>query len=140
MERLKACYERYLDAAEKADKKQSAWGGAMGIGTSVKDHPCHDVFYEQMEEWSRAFLEENPTREQAEEAVAFLLQSAHKYRDHLTYWYMFAAHGFARPLIPLVSPEFAGQLRRWYDIYHPRQDRLPVQKEVYKLLKKQEKA
>ena len=42
MEQLKACYERYIAAAEKAEKNKSTWNGAFGLGASTKDHPCHD--------------------------------------------------------------------------------------------------
>jgi len=53
---------------------------------------------------------------------------------------MYAAHGFTRPLIPLVSPRFAAEMRQWYENHHAKRDRMPVQREVFKLLKKQEKA
>ena len=78
--------------------------------------------------------------ESEEEAVAFILQTSEAYRDKLPYWYMYAAHGFARPLIGLVSPEFAGRMRRWYHDHNPRPDRMPVQQEVFELLKKRERA
>ena len=140
MEQLRACYAAYVAAAEKAEKNKSQWNGAFGIGTSTKDHPCHDDFYEAMEVWCRGFVEKNPDRTTAEEAVRFILETAENYRGKLPYWYMYAAHGFTRPLIPLVSREFAGEMRVWYDKYHSRQDRMPVQREVYRLLKKQERA
>lgn len=140
MEQLKTCYAAYVAAAEKAEKRQSAWNGSMGIGTSTKDHPCHDDFYEAMGVWCEEFLKKKPTRTEAEEAVRFILQTAESYRGKLPYWYMYAAHGFTRPLIGMVSPSFAAEMRVWYDAHNPRSDRMPVQREVYKLLKKQEKA
>lgn len=140
MEQLKACYTAYLAAAAKAEKNKSAWNGAFGIGASTKDHPCHDDFYEAMEAWCEAFLAKKPDRTEAEEAVRFVFETAEKYRNTLVYWYMYAAHGFTRPIIPLVSAGFAKEMRVWYDDHNPRQDRMPVQREVYKLLKKQERA
>jgi hypothetical protein len=139
MEQLKACYAAYLKGIEKAEKTKTTWNGAFGIGTSTKDHPCHDDFYEAMELWCEDFLKKQPTQAQAEEAVAFILETSEDYRGKLPYWYMYAAHGFTRPLIGLVSPEFAGRMRVWYNECHPRQDRMPVQREVFKLLKKQER-
>lgn len=140
MDELKQCYARYVAAAEKAEKTKTTWNGAFGIGVSVKDHPCHDVFYEEMEHWCGEFLKKQPTQAEAEEAVAFILKTTESYRGKLPYWYMYAAHGFARPLIPLVSPGFAAGMRVWYNTYYPRPDRMPVQQEVFKLLKKREKA
>ena len=140
MEQLKACYTAYLAAAAKAEKNKSAWNGAFGIGASTKDHPCHDDFYEAMEVWCEAFLAKKPDRAEAEEAVRFIMETAEEYRNTLVYWYMYAAHSFTRPIIPLVSAGFAKEMRVWYDDHNPRQDRMPVQREVYKLLKKQERA
>lgn len=140
MEQLKACYENYLAAVEKAEKKKTTWDGAFGIGVSVKDHPCHDDFFESMEQWCADFLKKQPTQAEAEAAVSFILETSESYRGKLPYWYMYAAHGFARPLIPLVSREFACRMRPWYNAHNPRPDRMPVQQEVFKLLKKQERA
>lgn len=140
MEQLKACYAAYLAAVEKAEKNKSTWNGAFGLGTSTKDHPCHDDFYEAMEAWCETFLEKKPSRSEAEEAVRYIFEMSEAHRGKLPYWYMYAAHGFTRPIIPMVSAEFAKEMRVWYNERNPRQDRMPVQREVFKLLKKQEKA
>ena len=140
MEQLKACYDAYLAAVKKAEEKKTTWNGAFGVGVSTKDHPCHDDFYEAMEQWCQAFVEKQPSQEEAEAAVAFILETSENYRGKLPYWYMYAAHGFTRPLIGMVSPEFAGKMRVWYNDRNPRQDRMPVQREVFKLLKKRERA
>lgn len=140
MERLKACYAAYIAAAERAEENSSKWNGAFGIGESTKYHPCHDSFYKVMEKWSKAFVEQNPTQAQAEEAVRFIFETTEEYRDTIVYWYMFAAHGFTRPLIPRVSREFAAEMLAFYNTHYPRHYRMPVQQEVFKLLKKQGKA
>lgn len=140
MEQLKACYAAYLAAVEKAEKNKTGWNGAFGIGASTKDHPCHDDFYEAMEGWCRDFMAKNPSRAEAEEAVRYIFEMSEAYRGKLPYWYMYAAHGFTRPIIPLVSSGFAEEMRVWYNDRHPRQDRMPVHREVFKLLKKQERA
>ena len=140
MEQLKQCYARYLAAAEKAEKNKTGWNGAFGIGASTKDHPCHDDFYEAMELWCKEFMAKGPGREEAEAAITYIFEMSEAHRNQLTYWYMYAAHGFTRPLIPLVSPEFAGRRRVWYNSHNPRQERMPVQRDVFKLLKKQERA
>ena len=140
MQQLKQIYEAYLAAAAKAEKNKSTWNGAFGLGASTKDHPCHDDFYEAMEDWCEAFVKKAPSREEAEEAVRYIFEASETYRNTLTYWYMYAAHGFARPIIPMVSPKFAAEMRVWYNEHNLRPDRMPVQKEVFRLLKKQERA
>ena len=69
-----------------------------------------------------------------------IFEMSEAFRGKLPYWYMYAAHGFTRPIIPLVSPQFAKEIRIWYNEHNVRQDRMPVQREVFKLLKKQERA
>ena len=86
MEQLKEIYAKYLAAAEKAEKNKTSWNGAFGIGTSTKDHPCHDDFYEAMENWSRDFMEKNPSREEAEAAVTYIFEMSEAHRNQLTYW------------------------------------------------------
>ena len=140
MEQLKECYTKYIAATEKAEKNKSTWNGAFGIGVSTKDHPCHDDFYEAMEAWCEAFVAKKPTQAEAEEAVRYIFEMSENFRGKLPYWYMYAAHGFTRPIIPMVSPEFAKATRVWYNERNPRPDRMPVQREVFRLLKKQERA
>lgn len=140
METLKSCYENYLAEAEKVWKNRPAWDGVLGIGSSSKDHPCHIAFYESVENWVSDFLENDPKEEVAEAAMAFVLQTSEMHKGEFPYWTLFAAHGLMRPLVSLVSPRFAGQMRVWYDEKLLRRDRLPVHKELYKLLKKRERA
>ena len=140
MEQLRQCYAAYIAAAEKAEKNKSTWNGAFGLGASTKDHPCHDAFFEAMEGWCAAFVQRSPSQAEAEEAVRYIFEMSEQFRGKLPYWYMYAAHGFTRPIIPMVSPQFAKEIREWYNTHNLRQDRMPVQREVFKLLKKQERA
>ena len=140
MEKLKSCYENYLAEAEKVWKNRPAWDGVLGIGSSSKDHPCHIAFYESVENWVSDFLANDPKEEIAEAAMAFVLQTSEMHKGEFPYWTLFAAHGLMHPLVSLVSPRFAGQMRVWYDEKLLRRDRLPVHKELYKLLKKRERA
>ena len=140
MEKLKICYENYLTEAEKVWKNRSAWDGALGIGASTKDHPCHVTFFESVEAWVAEFLANTPDEKTAEAAMALVLQTSEEHKGELPYWTLFAAHGLMRPLVSMVSPRFAGEMRAWYDAKLLRRDRLPVHKELYKLLKKRERA
>lgn len=140
MEQLKACYAAYVEAAKKVDKKKNFLDGIFGFGSSAKEHPCHQEFYDGVAAWCDDFVQTNPTPEQAEEAVRYILQIAEEHRNTLPYWYMYAAHGLARPLIRLVSPGFAAEMGKWYNSHYSRRDRMPVQQEVFDLLKKQAKA
>lgn len=135
-EELKILYQRYLEKATEVRRKASAFAGAFNLGDDPRRHGCHDLFYEGVEQWVREFLQESPTPQQAAEVVDFVLRAADAHRDTDAYWYFFAVHGHIRPLIPLLSREDCKRLLDLYDELHPKRERLPLQQEVYKLLKK----
>ena len=140
MEQLKACYEKYFAEADEVWKNRSAWDGALGIGSSSKDHPCHIAFYRSVEKWVETFTETATDSAVAEEAVSFVLGTSESHKGQFTYWTLFAAHGLMKPLVDHLTPEAAARLRNWYDENILRRDRLPVHKELYKKLKKRERA
>ena len=139
MEQLKACYDRYLIEAEMAKKNSPFLDGAFGMRSVAKDHPCHTEFLETVEKWVAAVVQEGD-RQKAEEGLCYVMRTSEAHKESFSYWTMFAAHGLVRPLVDLVSPRIAGQMRAWYDETLPRWERLPVHKDLYKKLKKREKA
>ena len=68
--------------------------------------------------------------------VNWILRAADGCRDRETYWYMYAAQAHALPLIPGMTQEDCRVLLDWYDGAYPPRDRMPVQEQVYKALKK----
>ena len=139
MEQLKTCYETYLAKAEEVWKDRPVWDGFLGLGESSKDHPCHMKFIQSVETWTEEFLKSNPTAQQAEEAVTYILEAAEPHKDKFPYWTLYAAHGLARPLIGFVSPQYAARMRVWYNAHYPRRERMPAHQELFKLLKKRER-
>ena len=140
MEQLIEIYERYIETAETVWEERPIWDGAFGICASTKDHPCHLEFYKNVERWVENFLKNAPARETAEQAIAYVLQTSQAQKGKLSYWPMYAVHGLMRPLVDFISPRCAGEMRQWYDENLPRKDRMPVHKDLYKKLKKREKA
>ena len=140
MEQLKEIYATYVENAKKADKKKSFFDGIFGFGSSVKEHPCHQEFFDAVTGWCEDLAQSAPAAQQAEEAVRYILETPEAYKERLPYWYMFASHGAARPLVAFVSPQFAAQMVTWYESHYSRRDRMPVQQELFDLLKKRAKA
>lgn len=136
MERLRRRYEQYEQEAREATDRASPWDGMLGFGNDPRRHACHDSFYRDVGAWTEEFLKSQPTREQAAEAAGWIIRAAKGHEAEATYGYMFAAQGFARSIIPLMSPDDCRQLQLWYDGAYRPIDRMPVQREVYKLLKK----
>lgn len=139
VEQLKEIYTRYEQAYARAQADAPACGGLLGMGESPKNAACHEVFYEAVEQWAAEFAQGNPGPEAAEEAAELILTAAHRYRDTGLYWYCYAAQGHAAQLVEFLTPQAAARLQSWYDSAYPVLDRMPVQKKLYKQLKKQAK-
>ena len=133
---LLACYQQYLEFTKKLKEKASPTGGLLGFGSGPEDDPGHEAFYDRVGELVQAFLAADPTPAEVNEAATLILCSAAEHEeDKLAFWFLFAGQGHARALIPLLSREDCIHLRDYYDAHYPKSSRMPVQKEVYKLLK-----
>lgn len=136
MEELKRLYQAYDRKVQDVKSKTSGFAGAFNMGDDPRRHSCHEEFYEAVGAWVESFLEEDPTAQQAAEALQWLLEAAAENRGRDVYWYMYAAQSHGKGLIPLVSRETCESLMQWYDRTYPALDRLPAQQEIFKLLRK----
>ena len=110
--------------------------GVFGWGDDPRKDPCHMQFYEEAERWLTAFAAQKPDRDAAFAVVRFVLEAPAARRESHCYWFLYAAHGLIRELIPMLDADQCARLRDYYDAEFPKRDRLPVQKDVYKRLKK----
>ena len=136
VQQLKGIYEKYVQDVAKIYKDAKPMDGLFGWGDDPRKDPCHMRFYEETEAWVSGFLAAEPGNEACFQAAQILIETAASYRGKPCFWFMYAAHGLARDLIPALTPEQCARLREFYDDAYPRRDRMPVQKDVYKLLKK----
>ncbi len=136
LEQLKDIYSKYVEEVAKVYKDAKPMDGLFGWGDDPRKDPCHMRFYEDVENWVKVFLTEAPAREQVFEGVRFVLETPAVYRGKSCFWFMYAAHGLIRDLIPMLDRTQCAKLRDFYDEQYPKRDRMPVQKDVYKLLKK----
>lgn len=136
LQKMKDRYESYIQDVKKVYKDAKPMDGLFGWGDDPRKDPCHMRFYEDLEQWTRAFLESAPAQADVYEAVRFMLETPADHRSSHCFWFMFAAQGMTRELIPQLTAEQCAGLRESYDARYPKRDRMPVQKEVYKLLKK----
>ena len=136
LQQLKEIYETYIANLSKAYKEAKPTDGLFGWGDDPRKDPCHMRFYEDAERWAEAFLAARPENEEVYEAVRFLLETPDKYREKHCFWFMFAAQGLTRDMIGLLTKEQCGKLLAYYEETYPRRERMPVQKDVCKKLKK----
>ena len=135
---LNELYDRY------AKKLRDSWIGtpsinkAFNFGVTPRNHPCHMEYYEELSGWIRAFMDSEPSYPELLSVTHWFLKAAEAKESPTggPIWILFAAQGLAKPLIPLLQPGDRAELREAYDSLYPKRSRLPVQKEVYQLLKK----
>ena len=136
LQQLKDIYDKYISDLAKAYKDAKPTDGLFGWGDDPRKDPCHMRFYEDAEKWAAAFLASRPSNPEVFEAVRFLLETPDKYREKHCFWFMFAAQGLARDMIPLLEKKQCAALLAYYEDTYPKRERMPVQKEVCKKLKK----
>lgn len=136
IQQLKDIYSQYVADVAKVYKDAKPMDGLFGWGDDPRKDPCHMRFYEDVESWIGSFAAQNPDRAQVYEVVRFLVETPAQYREKHCFWFMYAAHGLLPDLIGYLDRAQCLQLREFYDEAYPKRDRMPVQKNVYKLLKK----
>ena len=136
LQQLQERYRQYDEEANLVRKKAAPADGLFGFGNDPKNHPCHELFYEDIGKWTKAFLASDPDPEQSYAAARFLITAPVECSSKESYWMMYAAQGWCRELVCRLDAGDCGKLRDVFDRLYPRRDRMPVQQELYKALKK----
>ena len=136
LQQLQERYRQYDEEANLVRKKAAPADGLFGFGNDPKNHPCHELFYEDIGKWTKAFLASDPDLEQSCAAARFLITAPVECSSKESYWMMYAAQGWCRELVCRLDAGDCGKLRDVFDRLYPRRDRMPVQQELYKALKK----
>ena len=133
---LNTLYTEYAETVKDVRKNARMFDGFLGMGKDPKNHACHDAFYQAVGQWVTEFLQTQPAQETLMTAAVFLLETPVVYAGQECYWYMYASHGHMKPLIPHLSKENCGELARRLEKSYKKVDRMPLQKELLKMLTK----
>ncbi len=130
---LQTLYARYEETVRELQKNAKPFAGIFGWGDDPRNDPCHVRFYEDVGAMVDSLRE-------AEEAVRFeatcwLISAPARCAVKEAVWFQFAAQGHGKLLIPKLTPVHRQELRELFEKAVPRRQRLPVQDEIYKLLK-----
>lgn len=136
IQNLKDIYRRYDEEIRAVKAKAKPTDGLFGMGDDPRNNPCHMRFYEGVEQWVQDFLKTAPNAQSALEAARVIIEAPAAHWDGPTYWFEFAAHGHCRDLIAYLDAAGCAELRTFYDENYRKRDRMPVQDQIYKLLKK----
>lgn len=133
---IEEAFMLYRQDLEAFERKRKPTDGLLGFGRSLQDDPCHDRLDERIEKAVSGICALGPSPEDARRAAAMLLPGAETEKWPLAaQWMLRAIERHTLPLIPFLSPEDAGAFLQAYTRRYKPWDRLPVQNQVYKVLK-----
>lgn len=136
MEQLQKLYQDYHQQVIDLRQKAHFFDGVMGLGDDPKKHPCHEAFYQAVQDWTATFVAGSPTPTDAYAAASFLLETPAHNREGESYWFMYASMVFIEPLIPYLNKEDCKALTARMNFLFPRYDRMPAHQALYKKLQK----
>ena len=133
---LNTLYTEYAEKVKAVRKKARMFDGFMGLGKDPRNDACHEAYYEAVGAWVTEFLATEPDQETLMQAAVFLLEEPLAYTGQECYWYMYAAHGHIKPIVPYLSKENCAELGARLEKCYKKLDRMPLQKELLKMLAK----
>ena len=133
---LKALYEEYNYQATKIRREARPFDGFMGLGNDPRKNPCHDQFYRGVGAWVERFLAGSADPQLAAAAATVMVEAPYHYRNQEGFWYICACVGFVSQLVPLMAKEDCAALAQRFNDLYPKHERLPVQQNVFKQLRK----
>lgn len=134
-ELLDGIIEEYAAACKEAAETSRPGDGLFGLGDDPRRRGFHTEFYQRLEAAVGGIVSSQPDREEAYGVACVLLKaSTEREAPEMARWTLISVQKLAIPLIPLMSDAQRNELKTWYDHSVPRRERLPVQRDVYRLL------
>ncbi len=134
---LDLAFSKYSQDLEEYARKSKPTDGLLGFGRSLKDDPCHERFDERVKEAIDGICASSPAPEDASRTVKMLLRDDMQAWPLSAQWMLRAIERHILPLIPFLSPASAAAFQKEYAARYKPWERLPVQQEVFKALKRQ---
>lgn len=127
--------EAYFETVSKVIQNTKPGEGLFGVGGPQRN-PCHMDFYEQVKAAAAEVCADD-----ADGFVEALLRADadHPEQPEMVKLTLVAVQGLAEPLVPAMTPEKAKELQGWYGKQYSLLNRMPVQKNVLKALKRRAK-
>lgn len=136
LDTLQELYQKYDETAARIRAEAPKFSGLWGMGADPKNHPAHLEFYNGVAAWVEEFLASGPDPKAAADAARIMLGAANQRRKEESYWYTYAAQSHVIPLIPYMDAADCKELADWYDTLYTKLERMPIQRELYKKLRK----
>ena len=136
LKQLQAHYEKYDETAVRVKAEAKGMGGIWGMGYDPKNHPAHLEFYNGVAGIVAEFLSGCPDSAATAEAAKYILAAADLRRKEESYWFSYAAQSHVIAMIPYMTAGDCKALADWYDTRYTKLERMPLQRDLYKKLRK----
>lgn len=135
---LRELYSQYEQTIGQVGKETSALSRLFDLGVTPRNHPANREFYDGVGRWVEDLLAEKPGYDSILDAVLYILTAAADRPPQRSdaHWFLMAAQGQAKPLIPLLTKEDRAAVRDRFSVLYPKRHRMPLQEEILKLLSK----
>lgn len=136
MEALRKLFQDYIAYAGKLREETATVKSVLGLREREIYDAGHKAFDKAVEDWAEAFCQGSHSQEELLQALEIILFTAIGYEEKSPFWYLCAVQRHAAKLIPLLDDSHRAALRVQFEEQYPSGRRLPIQKDVYRLLQK----
>lgn len=137
LQKITSATDEYIETTNTLIANRKFGEGIFGLNDHAKNDPCHMNYFNYIEKTVNEAVEGDISREDAEDLTEYLLKAHSELKsNNLAAWMLIVIQKLAMPLIPLLSAEKKSELLEWYTEYVPRLQRLPIQNDIVKALKK----
>ncbi|MGN0977588.1 MAG: hypothetical protein ACI4PH_05980 [Faecousia sp.] len=135
MDTLQKLFQDYIAYAGKLREETASIKAVLGFREREIYDSGHKDFDKAVEAWVEAFRRENPSQPELVQALDILLFSAVGYEGKAPFGYLCAVQRHALKLIPLLDEAGRTTVLARFEAQYPSGRRLPIQKDIDKLLK-----
>ena len=133
--RLESVYDGYLETITRLESERKFGEGFFGLKSGPKDNPCHDRFDQDLKVLLQDLTPGETDSALLREVLEYMYDAPLKNPNPKSaYWMLIAVQDLTKDLIRGLAPEDADALAERYIENYPRNQRLPVQTELVKLL------
>ena len=137
VEDMRALRGRYIEKVSELERERKPGEGIFGMRGGPPDDPCHDRYAEELAALLTTFQKAQPCSRDARLVLEELFAAPPKSGvPRSAYWMLIAVQGLCPELIDCLDATDAGELGREFASVYKRWERMPVQDQIIKALKR----
>lgn len=134
---LEQITNNYLEKEHSLEKKAPPLAGIFGFRFGPKYDSCHEDYYDNMINAVKEYMQNGTNEQESFEAAEYIITApAVVYSNNTSKWTVVSGQASIKPLLGELTPEHKKTLIDLMDQYYPKHQRVPLQEEIYAMLKK----